>query len=54
MNKGILKPYVYTYSNLKKIIPEAFEKYKIKSIFSEISENFNEILYVKEDFNEKN
>lgn len=47
-NKGKLKPYIYTYSKLAAIDESQIVEYQVESEFSELSENFHNILYVKE------
>lgn len=47
-NKGKLKPFIYTYSKLAAIDLSRIVEYQVESEFSELSENFHNILYVKE------
>lgn len=47
-NKGKIKPFIYTYSKLAAIEKNRIVECKVKSEFSNISENFHNILFVKE------
>ncbi|MDE6285147.1 MAG: hypothetical protein K2M17_05320 [Bacilli bacterium] len=49
LNKGNLKPYIYTNSNINKIYESGnFSEFEIDGVFSSISDNFKKILYIKE------
>lgn len=49
-NKGKLKSFVYTYSNLESIYKNnQFLEYNVDSIFKSVSDNFSKILFIEEE-----
>ncbi len=50
LNKNILKPYIYTYSNISKFEEQnKLVEISVDTIFQEISKNYQKILFIMED-----
>lgn len=50
MNKGVLKPFIYTSSNMDRILEKRnYSEIDVDSPFASISENYNKILFLTED-----